>query len=86
MSVVIETTKGIFTVDLFIDERPKGKNIKIRDRIEEGEGISSLYLIIFDSNFPIIFSVQELSKTMQSQILQFMLVSLGSIKLCRTNR
>ena len=36
MSVVIETTKGIFTVDLFIDERPKGKNIKIRDRIEEG--------------------------------------------------
>ena len=86
MSVVIETTKGIFTVDLFIDERPKGKNIKIRDRIEEGEGISSLYLIIFDSNFPIIFSVQELSETMQSQILQFMLVSLGSIKLCRTNR
>ena len=84
MSVVIETTKGIFTVDLFIDERPKGKNIKIRDRIEEG--VSSLYLIIFDSNFPIIFSVQELSETMQSQILQFMLVSLGSIKLCRTNR
>ena len=29
MSVVIETTKGIFTVDLFIDERPKGKNIEI---------------------------------------------------------
>ena len=28
MSVVIETTKGIFTVDLFIDERPKGKNIR----------------------------------------------------------
>ena len=45
MSVVIETTKGIFTVDLFIDERPKGKNIKIRDRIEEGRDI----LIISDN-------------------------------------
>ena len=26
MSVVIETTKGAFTVDLYIDQRPKGKN------------------------------------------------------------
>lgn len=26
MSVVIETTKGVFTVDLYVDQRPKGKS------------------------------------------------------------
>jgi len=26
MSVVIETTKGIFTVDLYVKQRPKGKS------------------------------------------------------------
>ena len=88
MSVVIETTKGIFTVDLFIDERPKGKNIRNIRHFNEKFGVGSppYYLIMFDSFLPTIFSVQELSETMQSQILQFMLVSLGSIKLCRTNR
>ena len=35
MSVVIETTKGIFTVDLFIDERPKGKNMEILRYLNE---------------------------------------------------
>ncbi len=25
MSVVIETTKGVFTVDLYVKQRPKGK-------------------------------------------------------------
>ena len=86
MSVVIETTKGIFTVDLFIDERPKGKNIRNIRYFNEKFGSPPYYLIMFDSFLPTIFSVQELSETMQSQILQFMLVSLGSIKLCRTNR
>ena len=28
MSVVVETTKGIFTVDLFIEQRPKGTYTK----------------------------------------------------------
>ena len=89
MSVVIETTKGIFTVDLFIDERPKGKKIRNIRYFNEKLGVvlyPPYYLIMFDSFLPTIFSVQELSETMQSQILQFMLVSLGSIKLCRTNR
>ena len=25
MSVVIETTKGVFTVDLYVEQRPKGE-------------------------------------------------------------
>ena len=36
MSIVIETTKGVFTVDLYIEQRPKGKFkfwcIIVRDR------------------------------------------------------
>ena len=38
MSVVIETTKGIFTVDLFIDERPKGKNMETLRYLNEKSG------------------------------------------------
>ena len=88
MSVVIETTKGIFTVDLFIDERPKGKNIRNITLFQRKnkKGMSPILSDNISFFFLIIFSLQELSKTMQSQILQFMLVSLGSIKLCRTNR
>ena len=44
MSVVIETTKGIFTVDLFIDERPKGKKIRNIRYFNEKLGVVSSIL------------------------------------------
>ena len=40
MSIVIETTKGVFTVDLYIEQRPKGKFkfwcIIVRDSVGPG--------------------------------------------------
>ena len=74
MSVVIETTKGVFTVDLYTEARPKCELQIFSRHFCHLSNLSfineDLPMLTISEDLPPVYSLQELFEAVQSEVLQ----------------